>query len=182
MDGASWNCCRLGANSRIIHHTTMHQFKVSQDAYMLSFNLPLALWAEWLGSFTCYCGNTGVERLQKWESAQTVDPGEMFSETWPLPLQRPVLFTTGVPSGDLHVNMTTPVTYRLQWRDTGHLDSNSEWRGDQFRAPQDTCVDVICPRFLFFFGGGWECVAYTSVCLSVCLYINDDCNFIFTHQ
>ena len=25
-------------------------------------NLPPALWAEWLGSFTCHCGNTGVEQ------------------------------------------------------------------------------------------------------------------------
>ena len=25
-------------------------------------NLPPALWAEWPGSFTCHCGNTGVER------------------------------------------------------------------------------------------------------------------------
>ena len=32
---------------------------------MFSCNLPPALLAEWPGSFTCYCGNTGVERTQK---------------------------------------------------------------------------------------------------------------------
>ena len=30
-----------------------------------SCNLPPALLAEWPGSFTCYCGNTGVERIPK---------------------------------------------------------------------------------------------------------------------
>ena len=30
---------------------------------MFSCNLPPALLAEWPGSFTCYCGNTGVERI-----------------------------------------------------------------------------------------------------------------------
>ena len=32
---------------------------------MFSCNLPPALLAEWPGSFTCYCGNTGVERIPK---------------------------------------------------------------------------------------------------------------------
>ena len=32
---------------------------------MFSCNLPPALLAEWLGSFTCYCGNTGVEWIPK---------------------------------------------------------------------------------------------------------------------
>ena len=31
----------------------------------VSCNLPPALLAEWPGSFTCYCGNTGVERIPK---------------------------------------------------------------------------------------------------------------------
>ena len=33
-------------------------------------------WNDWPGSSTCYCGNTGVERIPRWESAQKVDPGE----------------------------------------------------------------------------------------------------------
>ena len=37
---------------------------------MFSSNLPPALLAEWPGSFSCYCGNTGVERIPK------ADPGE----------------------------------------------------------------------------------------------------------
>ena len=31
----------------------------------VSCNLPPALLAEWLGFFTCYCGNMGVERIPK---------------------------------------------------------------------------------------------------------------------
>ena len=34
---------------------------------MLSFNLPLAVLAEWPGSFTCYCDNTRVEWIPKKE-------------------------------------------------------------------------------------------------------------------
>ena len=32
---------------------------------VFSWNLPPALLAEWLGSFTCYCGTTGLERIPK---------------------------------------------------------------------------------------------------------------------
>ena len=39
-------------------------------------SLAPALLAEWPGSFTCYCGNTGLKRIRKQESAQKVDPGE----------------------------------------------------------------------------------------------------------
>ena len=35
-----------------------------------SCNLPPARLAGWPGSFTCYCGNTGVERMPKKDSAQ----------------------------------------------------------------------------------------------------------------
>ena len=33
-----------------------------KDVCMCRCNLPSALLAEWSGSFTCHCGNTGVER------------------------------------------------------------------------------------------------------------------------
>ena len=33
--------------------------------------------------FTCYCGNTGVERMPKQESAQKADPGEEHSPAAP---------------------------------------------------------------------------------------------------
>ena len=39
-------------------------------------NQPPVLWAEWPGSVTYCCGNTGLERIPKQESAQKVDPGE----------------------------------------------------------------------------------------------------------
>ena len=54
---------------------------------MFSFNLPPALLAELPEFFACYCGNTGVERIPKQESAQKVDPGGEI-----LPHQRLVLF------------------------------------------------------------------------------------------
>ena len=50
---------------------------------MFSCNLPPALLAEWPGSFTCYCGNMGVERIPKLESAQKVNPGEENSPAAP---------------------------------------------------------------------------------------------------
>ena len=53
MAGATWNCCHLGAFC--VHHTTMHHV----TSCVFSCKLPPALLAEWLGSFTCYCGNTG---------------------------------------------------------------------------------------------------------------------------
>ena len=46
-------------------------------------NLPLTLLAESPGSCTCYCGNTGAERIWKYESAQKVDPGEENSPAAP---------------------------------------------------------------------------------------------------
>ena len=40
---------------------SLHKKSHTQDACMFSCNLPPALLAEWPGSFTCYCGNTGRE-------------------------------------------------------------------------------------------------------------------------
>ena len=56
-----------------VHHWIMHQFTVTPfkatwkmyGACVFSFNLPPARLAEWPGSFTCYCGNTGEERILK---------------------------------------------------------------------------------------------------------------------
>ena len=45
------------------HFMQSHIHKVS--ACVFSCNLPPALLAEWPGSFTCYCGNTGVEWIPK---------------------------------------------------------------------------------------------------------------------
>ena len=60
--------------------STMQQFIVSRylkphlkAVHVFSCNLPPALLAEWLGSFTHYSGNTGVEGIK---SQQIVDPGE----------------------------------------------------------------------------------------------------------
>ena len=36
-----------------------------QGACVFNCNLPPALWAEWQGSFTCYCSNTGAEQIPK---------------------------------------------------------------------------------------------------------------------
>ena len=55
-----------------VHHTTMHQFTVllhskmhRSGAWLFSYDLPPTLLAEWPGSFTCYSGNTGLERILK---------------------------------------------------------------------------------------------------------------------
>ena len=52
-----------------VHHTTMHHVTSCKATYVrcmrVSCNLPPALLAEWPGSFTCHCGNTGVERTPK---------------------------------------------------------------------------------------------------------------------
>ena len=68
MAGATWNCCRLCASSvYTIQPCTMsfyakpHTLGVCES----SCNLPHALLAEWSRYFTCYCGNTGVERIPK---------------------------------------------------------------------------------------------------------------------
>ena len=50
---------------------------------MFNCNLPPALLAEWPGSFTRYCGNTGVKQILKSASAQKVDPGEENSPAAP---------------------------------------------------------------------------------------------------
>ena len=70
--GATWNCCSFGAFGVHQDHTTMHNVTSLHakphmyGACVLSSacNLPPALLAEWLGSFTCYCSNTGAERIQ----------------------------------------------------------------------------------------------------------------------
>ena len=44
---------------------SLHAKPHTQGVCVFSCNLPPALLAEWPGSFTCYCGNTGVERILK---------------------------------------------------------------------------------------------------------------------
>ena len=44
---------------------SLHAKPHTSGAYVFGCNLPPALLAEWPGSFTCYCGNTGVERIPK---------------------------------------------------------------------------------------------------------------------
>ena len=57
---------------------------------MFSCNLSPALLAQWPGSFTCYCGNTGEERIPKWVSIESWPWRIKFSRrscrdsnTWP---------------------------------------------------------------------------------------------------
>ena len=61
-------------------------------------DLPPALLAEWPGSFTCYCSNTGVERTPKCESAEkdsklTLEKNSLLPL---LPGLAPVTFRSGV--------------------------------------------------------------------------------------
>ena len=49
----------------------------------LAVTCHLHFWQNDRDFFTCYCGNTGVERIPKLESAQKVDPGEENSPAVP---------------------------------------------------------------------------------------------------
>ena len=75
-----WNCCLFGAHSMYtIQPCTSFQFYSkphTKGKCGFSCNLPSALLAEWPASFTCFCGNTGVEWLLKYESVNEADPGE----------------------------------------------------------------------------------------------------------
>ena len=51
-------------------HETAATVSLNAQPHMLgacvfSCNMPPALLAEWPGSFTCYCGDTGVEQAPK---------------------------------------------------------------------------------------------------------------------
>ena len=60
---------------------SLHARSHTYGACVFTCNLPPALSAEWLGSFTCYCCNTGWNGYQYYESAQKVDPGEENAPT-----------------------------------------------------------------------------------------------------
>ena len=78
MAGAMRNCCCF-VYTTLTCTSLQCRFIRSQISSMhvfLTCNLPPALLAEWPGPFTCYCGNTGVERIPNSESTQKIDPGE----------------------------------------------------------------------------------------------------------
>ena len=67
-------------------------------------NLPPALLAEWPGSFTCHCGNTGVQRTSS-KTAHKVNSGEENSPAAPagtrtrnLWITSPALLPTSYPA------------------------------------------------------------------------------------
>ena len=67
-------------------------------------NLPPTLLVEWLGSFTCHCSNTGMERT-KTKSVHKVNSGEENSPTTPagirthnLSIMSPALLPTSYPA------------------------------------------------------------------------------------
>ena len=89
MAGATWNRWLLGAASCVctviqpyttLHFIQNHVGRVDVGGYVFSCILPPALLAEWPGSFTRYCGNTGVERKKLLEIiagvSKKVDLGE----------------------------------------------------------------------------------------------------------
>ena len=55
------------------NHAPCHfmQSHIRNGVCVFSCNLPPARLAEWPGSFTCCCGNTGVERIPKWVSTKS---------------------------------------------------------------------------------------------------------------
>ena len=58
------------------HFTQSH---IRNGVCVFSCNLTPARLAEWPGSFTCYCGNTGVERIPKWVSTESQPWRRKFS-------------------------------------------------------------------------------------------------------
>ena len=74
----------LCLDSSIVSPLWLHWVK---GVCMFRCNLPPALLAEWLGSLTCHCGNTGVERTQNKESTYKVDSEENKSPTAPARIQ-----------------------------------------------------------------------------------------------
>ena len=78
------NSCHLCAFC--VHQTTMHHIPSLHKSHirrvhacLACFNQQPALLAEWQWSCTCYCGKTGVGRILKSESVQSVD---LKSWTW----------------------------------------------------------------------------------------------------
>ena len=63
------------------NHAPCHfmQSHIRNGVCVFSCNLPPALLAEWPGSFTCYCSNTGVERIPKWVSTESQPWRRKFS-------------------------------------------------------------------------------------------------------
>ena len=102
---------------------------------MFSCNLPPALLAEWPGSFTCYCGNTGVERIPKLESAQKVDPGEENSPAAPTGIRD--LSVTIQRSN--HWAIPVPIYNHMQ-----HECSESAW---EQRRKKNSAPTGICGTF-----------------------------------
>ena len=80
MAGATWNCCCLGALYTMLPCLmSFHAKPHTSCAYVFRCNLSPMLLAQWLGSSTCCCGNTGVERIPKWVSTETWPWRRQFS-------------------------------------------------------------------------------------------------------
>ena len=111
----------------------------TQGACVFSCNLPPALLVEWPGYFTCYCGNTGVERIPKrrvstesWPSAEKkILPPQGFEPTtfwsrvrrsnhWAIPAPpsiasfksalKPHLFSSALNASSVYVHLCA-----IQW-------------------------------------------------------------------
>ena len=65
-DSASWDDCGRKFSDKLrvssFPDRFPHRLHGVKSICVLSCNLPPALLAEWPGSFTCYCGNLGLER------------------------------------------------------------------------------------------------------------------------
>ena len=92
-------------------------------------NLPPTLLAERPGSFTCHCGNTGVERTPN-KSQHTINPGEENYSAAPagirtrnLSITSPVLLQTSYP-GSLHNVCSCPLYVYLSGQGLLFLSSD----------------------------------------------------------
>ena len=89
------------------NHAPCHfmQSHILNSVCVFSCNLPPALLAEWPGSFTCYCSNTGVEWIPKWVSTESRPWKRKFSchssrdsNPWPFNHESSALTTELSPS------------------------------------------------------------------------------------
>ena len=82
MVGAMWNYYHLSTSSlytvqpctSLQYHfiqTNQSHIGTQQGACVFSCNMPPSLLAKWPGSFTRYCGNTGMEQILKWVSTES---------------------------------------------------------------------------------------------------------------
>ena len=143
---------------------------------MFRCNLPPALSAEWPGSFTCHCGNTGVERTPNKSQHTKLTPEK---KTLP-PLLSGCEFAT-FPS---RVRRSTNKLFRLPLKDLHTVLYPENRCFSSFSKNNLTFVTRPRSRTLFRFGYRLHCVGRRGIVtrvldLAVILLFNTPLIFLF---